>query len=1027
MRLLRAIFALVLALAAGVLAVRVSEGLRVETDLLSLASIDADACLRDVSKGLSRQGRLLFEGSDPDRLKAVADAFCSNVHQRASLDLKSLLKFLGPRKAGLLSPGTRQLLLDGRFGEVSAAAAARLFSPAPPLFSVKDDPFLLGTDYAMSLQANLAPGWSLRDGYPACERDGRHYLLQMLELDGDVTAAVAALRERAEAFNRTAADDVRVWCGGPIFHTVHSTSRAKIEINVLSGVSTVLVALFGWMLFRSLRFLPQLLLSIGASFLVAAGALFAVFPHPHVLTFVFGTSLIGLSVDYVYHARAAGGAGRVLKPLTCSLLTTLACFSPLLFSEMVALRQMAVFTMAGLAAVYLAVLAWPCQEAPADGAEGVDARAPGRRVLPEWVAAVLLLFLCAGVFRIEVASDPATFYRPDGYLAEGERLFMSLNPSESARIACVTGGSLQECLEREEAEGLRGLSAIVPSLRRQRENAALVAQLHAREGAKYAKMTGLKAAAVPPKGEGFLDPEQLESGGLKRVVDSFRGTGRGLVVPCGADFVPRDPHVVVFEPRRAIQEIFDRFFSSTLRLLGISLAVLSVLLLILFRRDVLRYVWPLAMSICVTVGALGWLGLPLTSFTLLCFFVMVGLGLDYVIFHRGASAPSTRRTVFFSFLSSLAGLGLLAFTGFPVTRAMGVTFACGLSFAYVFSRAGGRRATQSRGHTGPRRATQSGGRTGPRCAAAWHEQGEQSAGRWRMQFMWCLYAWCGKGLQKLVTVPVMACIYPFAKPARDALRAFYAVLAEVDPAAPRPTHRQLFRHLLGFAWSLADKTDACTLKKDLPAMAVRDDAGWRAFRDLVSAGRGAFLVSTHVGTVEVLPALPLSLARAHTASSPASVPHVHAFQQMGHDAVFTKMFMKHFDASKLTLHAVEGIGVETAVRMQEAIGRGELVLMAGDRVSAGSGKTLAHRFLGRDCRWPKGVFAFAKLMESPVFFVTCVRTGWNAYEARFRLFDAAEGTTAPRLLDQYVAFLEEEVRAHPGQWYQFYRFFSHPA
>ena len=37
MRLLRAIFALVLALAAGVLAVRVSEGLRVETDLLSLA------------------------------------------------------------------------------------------------------------------------------------------------------------------------------------------------------------------------------------------------------------------------------------------------------------------------------------------------------------------------------------------------------------------------------------------------------------------------------------------------------------------------------------------------------------------------------------------------------------------------------------------------------------------------------------------------------------------------------------------------------------------------------------------------------------------------------------------------------------------------------------------------------------------------------------------------------------------------------------------------------------------------------
>ena len=130
-----------------------------------------------------------------------------------------------------------------------------------------------------------------------------------------------------------------------------------MEINVLSCVSTILVAVLGWLLFRSLRFVPQLLVCIGAAFLVAAGTLFAVYPHPHVLTFVFGTSLIGLSVDYVYHARAAGDVRRILRQLSFSLLTTLACFSPLLFSEIGALRQMAVFTMAGLVAVYLCVLA----------------------------------------------------------------------------------------------------------------------------------------------------------------------------------------------------------------------------------------------------------------------------------------------------------------------------------------------------------------------------------------------------------------------------------------------------------------------------------------------------------------------------------------------------------------------------------------------------------------------------------------------------------------------------------------------
>ena len=195
-------------------------------------------------------------------------------------------------------------------------------------------------------------------------------------------------------------------------------------------------------------------------------------------------------------------------------------------------------------------------------------------------------------------------------------------------------------------------------------------------------------------------------------------------------------------------------------------------------------------------------------------------------------------------------------------------------------------------------------------------------------------------------------------------------------------------------------------------MSVRDDVGWRAFDGLVRAGKGAFLISTHLGTIEVFPALS------------ASSPFVHAFQQMGHDAVFTEVFARHLDASRLTLHPVEEFGVETAVQMQEAIGRGELVLMAGDRVSAGSERVLRHDFLGRPCVWPKGVFVFAKLMEAPIFFVTCVRTGWNAYEVHVREFVPSGEPLLPSLLDAYVRFLEEETLAHPEQWYQFYHFFG---
>ena len=515
----------------------------------------------------------------------------------------------------------------------------------------------------------------------------------------------------------------------------------------------------------------------------------------------------------------------------------------------------------------------------------------------------------------------------------------------------------------------------------------------------------------------FLDAEMAATGALKRLVAPFRLAPTRLVAPCPAGFVPADPHVEVLDPRTALEGLFARFLASTCRLRGVSLGLLAGLLLAFFRKRFFLYVGPVLASVAATGGMLGWLGIPLTSFTLLCFFVMVGLGLDYVVFHRSRPGPATRRTVRASFLSSLAGFGLLAFTAFPVTQAMGVTFAFGLFFAYVFSLGG----------EGVRRAEDvapdQGGVAAPAglASAPWHAQREQSAGRGRMWFMWAVYAQCGKTALKLITVPVMAFIYPFAGPARRALRTYYAVLAAFRGRkdAPPVGAWTLYRHLLGFAWSLADKTDACTLRKDLPQMSVRDDAGGRAFRDLVAARKGAFLVSTHLGTVEVLPAL--ASARRDAGEE---IPHVHAFQQMGHDAVFTRMFMRHFDATHVTLHAVEEIGVETAVRMQEAIGRGELVLMAGDRVGARSGKTFDHAFLGRPCRWPKGVFVFAKLMACPVFFVTCVRTGWNAYECHFHRYTGPASSPA-RMLDEYTAFLEAETLAHPDQWYQFYDFFAH--
>jgi predicted LPLAT superfamily acyltransferase len=271
----------------------------------------------------------------------------------------------------------------------------------------------------------------------------------------------------------------------------------------------------------------------------------------------------------------------------------------------------------------------------------------------------------------------------------------------------------------------------------------------------------------------------------------------------------------------------------------------------------------------------------------------------------------------------------------------------------------------------------------------WYRQSEQSAGRWRIWSLWLVYRLFGKRAVQWLLWPVFAFIYPWCKPARAALDRYYRIVG----VKPRP-----FRHLLGFAQQMMDKTDACTLCKNPPRMTVTGDPGW---------DKGAFLVSTHVGTIEVLPAL---------ARKGLAVPHVHAFQQLSHDAVFTSLFLRHLNG-RFTLHAVEDIGVETAVAMQEAIRKGDLVLMAGDRLSAGETASLRRDFLGRTCRFPKGVFVFARLMEAPVYAIACVKTGPNDYEVHAKRLSGD-------LLDGYVRFLEDEVRRHPYQWFQFYDFFE---
>ena len=721
----------------------------VELDLYALLDSSRQNTLRALADHLGGQIRILLEGPDLASLDEPAAEFKAYMGTRARTEQVSItntLATLASHSGGLLTDETRALLEAGKFDEVATNSATALTTGfLAPLVSVKQDPYLLATDYLMQLQhhveSRVARGWSSRDGDLVCERDGRCY--RLLVFDGFKTSDSAFIcnlleRVRAGRSGVSPLHPVNVYVSGAPFHMALSMERTKRDITVLSVISLVFVFALGVWLFRSGRFVEPLLATLASAFLVAAAVVFAVFGKPHAFTFVFGTSLIGLGVDYVYHACAAEDKRAVRRPLCYALLTTLACFAPLAFSSVAVLRQMALFTCAGLVTAWATVRVWqlgipfsggsgvsplqvdplgrsgvpPLQTDPAgrSGVSPLQTDLPGRSGVSPLQRGLLLLLLLtvgAGAFRVHLSSDPALFYRPDPLLAAGERKIFELNQAAAAQLVVVEGATLQEALEREEAAGVKGLSAIIPSLKRQRENQALIAALREKTGSSYMELTGMPVGHGADT-RGLLDPEGIsdplleklmrmmciKAGGRVKIVSPGEMKRRDAASPRGAEMKRRDAAspsggdegVTVVDLKREVADMFDAYAREAYRLLVISFVLLAALLAALFRRRFLACAGPVLAAAFATLGVLGWCGVPLTFFHALCFFVCTGLGLDYAIFHLCDPPPRTRRVVFVSCLTSAVAFGMLAFTSFAVTRAMGVTLALGLFFAYLFSR-----------------------------------------------------------------------------------------------------------------------------------------------------------------------------------------------------------------------------------------------------------------------------------------------------------------------------------------------------
>jgi len=322
-----------LSLAAALTALLAVRPVTLSTSLYGLVGREAERIPRFVREQAAREMTALVSAESREKAESALRALKERYGAAPTLP-EGAVDFLRRERAGLVSPEAAVLLKtrEGR-AKIARRALRRLYSnPVPPLLGFADDPFVL------------------TEGYLSTMAKGR----DCLETNGLFQVMGKLRGERLQPFDGTVIRrenglTVRL-CGAPV-HAALAERRCRREINVLTAFSIAVILLLSLIVFRSLRWIPLLGCSLGVSALAGGIVLCACSREIHLMSLVFGTTVLGLVIDYSFHWLLAGGESlkATRRNLVLSCLTTEISLLPLVLSSLPVLRQAAIFLATALA------------------------------------------------------------------------------------------------------------------------------------------------------------------------------------------------------------------------------------------------------------------------------------------------------------------------------------------------------------------------------------------------------------------------------------------------------------------------------------------------------------------------------------------------------------------------------------------------------------------------------------------------------------------------------------------------------
>lgn len=731
---------------------------RIDTDVLALLPInerapDVAQATQQLAEQIQRQVVVLLGTEQWEQTRAAAQTFRAVLRQHPQahlqevamakdVSLQSALGFYQPWHTALLTPAQRAELRASSDEALVQRALQGLYQPATQarLTDWVNDPLGLWTQWwsARAAQSPARP----RDAELWVAARGKLWVVLQYTLDGSAFSlsgepVIGSAMDDALAQVRRQAPDAQMIMAGVPLHAEAAAVQANGEIHVIGWGSLAGVLLLAWIAFRSLR--PVLL--VGLSLLIGCAVALSVtdlvFGKVHLLTLVFGASLVGVAEDYGIHyfASRQGAPGRaphalmrgLLPALWLALGTSAIAYVALGMAAFPGLRQMALFSVVGLAAAMLTVVCWFPWLDRGQVAGNAAAQWIGRTMWwwPRWrsalpwslaLCALALLWITQG-HLLQPRDDVRQLQNSSPQLLQQQiQVSQMLGLPSPAQFYLVKAASPEALLQQEEAlkerldalvaqQHIAGYSAVsdwVPSQQMQQRNAQLVQ--HANQvvlaGVNAQLGEAFEAAAADSPQEPLTLQAWLaqpisaaarplwlgEHDGAYRSMVMLRGVRGQAALPALEAAAQGLAAVTWVDKPAEITELLQRYRVSMTELLVVGHLLVLAALCLRFGRSAWRAWLPTVLASLAVVITMALMGEPWQLFNVLALMLLLGVGIDYGIYlQEHENDPQAWLAVVIGAASTWLSFGLLGLSQTPALRAFGVTLMLGLPMVLLLA------------------------------------------------------------------------------------------------------------------------------------------------------------------------------------------------------------------------------------------------------------------------------------------------------------------------------------------------------